>query len=258
MIRFSDLEEAGIPEVNPEFEEELSEIDIPTEIKFWNFVFCIGLVCGVLLGCWCIISDPEVLDSNPEIFFFTLFYISVEVACTLMSVVVFLCYWAVSYIKSQPVLFSDYIGILSVCSFSMSNLAHLIAIPIGCFLLARNPLIPIVYKTFICFQVLFAIFILGKFLFGKGSHVIKPNYQVNPQVMKRATAEIEDIRSRGNSLHSMQNSFQGGREIRSTSSYEGKRPEDDSKTRERSVSTGTRLRLMMPKVKTEESAKFSS
>ena len=91
-MRFQELEEAGIPEVVPELEEELSEIDIPTELKFWNFVFCIGLVCGVLLGCWCIVSEPTVLETNPEIFFFTLFYISVEVACTLVSVIVFLCY----------------------------------------------------------------------------------------------------------------------------------------------------------------------
>ena len=91
-MRFQELEEAGIPEVVPELEDELSEIDIPTELKFWNFVFCIGLVCGVLLGCWCIVSEPTVLETNPEIFFFTLFYISVEVACTLVSVIVFLCY----------------------------------------------------------------------------------------------------------------------------------------------------------------------
>ena len=50
-MRFQELEEAGIPEVLPELEEEISDLDIPTELKFWNFVFCIGLVCGVLLGC---------------------------------------------------------------------------------------------------------------------------------------------------------------------------------------------------------------
>ena len=158
--------------------------------------------------------------------------------------------------KSQPVLLSDYIGILSVCSFTMSNLAHLLAIPIGCLRLARNPFIPIVYKTFICFQILFAIFILGKFVFGRGAASIKPSYSLNSEAIKKATAEIEGIRSRGNSVHSLHTSFQGGREIRSTSSYEGKRGEDESLPRERSVSTGTRLRLKVSKIKTEDSSRY--
>jgi hypothetical protein len=254
-MRFQELEDAGIPEVVPELEEELSEIDIPTEIKFWNFVFCVGLVLGVLLGCWCILSDPLVIEKNPEIFFFTLFYISVEVACAIISVLIFLCYWAITYLKDKKILISDYIGILSVISFAMSGVAHLLAIPIGCLLLARNPVIPVSYKTFICFQILFAIFILGKFLFRTTSKS-KSSTGLHLDAIKRATLEIENIRSRGNSLHSLQSSFQGGREIRSTSNYEGKREEDKAVQRERSMSTGKRLRLKVSMIKAEETNKF--
>ncbi|OMJ70055.1 hypothetical protein SteCoe_32057 [Stentor coeruleus] len=257
MMRYREFDEPGIPEVGPELEEELSEIDIPSELKFWNLVFCVGLVIGVLLGCWCIISKPSVIDTNPEIFFFTLFYISVEVACTLVSIIAFLIFWAISYVKNKRILVSDYIGILSVCSFTLSNMAHLLAIPIGCLLLARNPTIDIPYKTFICFQIFFAVFILGKFIFGRGktngSYHIEPS---NSEAIIKATAEIENIRSRGNSVHSLQNSFQGGREIRSTSNYESKRSEDGDAPRERSVSTGTKLRLKAPKVKTEETNRY--
>ena len=202
-------------------------------------------------------TDPLILETNPEIFFFTMFYISVEVACTLVSILLFLCYWAVSYLKNRPVLVSDYIGILSVCSFSMSNMAHLLAIPIGCLLLAENPVIPISYKTFICFQILFAIFILGKFVFNRSSGSKSPEGG-NTKAVRMAAAEIENIRSRGNSVHSLQASFQGGREIRSTSSYEGKRGEDEAAPRERSVSTGTRLRLKVSKIKTDETSRYQN
>lgn len=245
-------EELGIPEVQSELEEELSDIDIPAELKFWNFVFCIGLIFGVILGCWAIIADPIVMETNPEVFFFTLFYISVEVACTIVSVFVFLCFWALAYLKNKPVMFSDYIGILSVCSFTLSNLAHLLVIPVGCLILARNPVLPIPYKTFVFFQIIFAIFILGKFFFNRNKNPTRAHVHVNDPIMIKATVEIENIRSRGNSLHSLQNSFQGGREIRSTSSYEAKKKEEEEEMRERSVSTGNKLSIKGPKAKIDE------
>lgn len=251
-MRFQELEENGIPEVQSELEEELSDIDIPTEVKFWNFVFCIGLICGVILGCWAIIADPAVMETNPEVFLFTLFYISVEVACTVVSVFVFLCFWAVAYLKSKPVMVSDYIGILSVCSFTLSNLAHLLVIPVGCLILARNPVLPIPYKTFVFFQIIFAIFILGKFFFNRNQNVTRAQIQINNPVMIKATAEIENIRSRGNSLHSLRSSFHGGREIRSTSSHETKKKEEEEESRERSVSTGNKLSIKAPKAKIDE------
>ena len=248
-MRFQEFEDAGIPEVGSE--EELSEIDIPTEIKFWNFVFCIGLISGVILGCWAIVSNPEVLESNPEIFFFTLFYISVEVACTVVSFFVFLCFWALAYMRNRSVMFGDYIGILSVCSFTLSNLAHLLAIPIGCLLLSQNQVLPIPFKTFVCFQIIFAIFILGKCFFNRNSSSPNSRFLHNPAIIK-ATVEIENIRSRGNSQHSIRSSFHGGREIRSSSNYESKKKEDDEEQRERSVSTGTKLSIKTPKIKVDE------
>jgi hypothetical protein len=249
-MRFQELDDVGIPEVGSE--EELSEIDIPTEIKFWNFVFCVGLISGLILGCWAIVSNPELLDENPEVFFFTLFYISVEIGCTVISFIAFLCFWSLAYLRNKPVMFSDYIGILSVCSFTLSNLAHLLAIPIGCLLLAWNPVLPIPFKTFICFQIIFAIFILGKCFFNRNGSKSTINLPAHHPAIVKATVEIENIRSRGNSQHSVQSSFQGGREFRSTSNYEAKKKEEDDEHRERSVSTGTKLSIKTPKLKFDE------
>mmetsp|Transcript_12545 Transcript_12545/g.12616 ORF Transcript_12545/g.12616 Transcript_12545/m.12616 type:complete len:197 (+) Transcript_12545:104-694(+) len=172
---------------------------------------------------------------------FTLFYMCAEGVSALISMSALSFCWACTVLKGSPGRCSDYVGLFSVITMSLSNIAHLLAIVISPILLYKGEDIPIIFDVFITYQFAFALYALSRFF--KISHEEK--HFMNPVIsenIRKAETEIKEARSRSSSLQSEFSVYMaevGGRATRSTSNYVGRKEIEPELKRERSVSTGT-------------------
>lgn len=206
-----------------------------------------------MLGAICLAEYPDIYDINPDVCMFTLFYMCAEGVSAMISMSALSFCWVCTVMRGAPGRCGDYVGLFSVITMSLSNVAHVLAIPISPILFYKAGDIPIIFNVFIAYQFVFALYALSRFF--KITHE-EGNFTspIVTENIRKAENEIKEARSRSSSL---QSEFSGyitnveGRATRSTSNYvTNRRDVDTDLQRERSVSTGTSNIVLKLPIKT--------
>lgn len=216
----------SVPEAVPEAEEQ-SESDPPAgTLPFNNLLWCCSLLVSLILGIACLTSYPEVFETDEEVYIFTALYVSVEAVSGTVALLTMGTCFAISSCMGQSPRLMDYIGPFSVCTFTTSYIAHVLALPVTIILLYNHPTLPLLFKLFVGFECIISAVLVTNLgyrmatMFPKRNHDHQPNL-VTEAELERIKAQIQEARSRSTSLAASEpaRSSNEGRQLRSTSSY---------------------------------------
>lgn len=250
------MSEEGVPEVNSE--EEVSEFELSTqspEVAVGNISWCCSMTFGFLIGLIAVVEHDEVLEEDPLAFGFTVFFLMVEIFSSIFASLIVWFWCMCACCLGRELSCTDYVGVFSVCTITVSHFIHLTALPIGPWLLAYHSELPIMYRVYISYQTLIAGILFVKMIrhffkkdAGTEHNNIENTFQIPEDDIRRAESEIREIRSRSTSLEghmdlSFKSSFQG-RFLRSTSNYSSHSIETEG-GRQRSVSDFPKLNLRL-------------
>lgn len=255
-MKWQVMSEEGVPEVNSE--EEVSEFELSTEnseVALGNISWCCSMTFGFVIGIVAVVEHDEVLDEDPVAFGFTVFFLLVEIFSSIFASFIVWFWCMCSYCQGRKPSCTDYVGVFSVCTITVSHFIHLTALPTGPWLLAYHSELPIIYRVYISYQTLIALILFIRMLRHFFKKDISPEhahvagtFQIPEDDIRRAESEIREIRSRSTSLEgqmdlSFKSSFQG-RFIRSTSNYTSHSLQTEE-GRQRSVSDYPKLSLRL-------------
>ena len=238
-MRFQNFSES-VPEAVPEAEEQ-SESDQPAPVPFNNLLWCCSLIVSLILGVACLTSYPGVYETDAEVFIFTALYVSVEAVSGGVALVAMGTWFVISMCMGKSPKVMDYVGPFSVCTFTISYIAHVLALPVTIILLYNHPFLPLLFQLFIGFECIISTTLVGNLgyrmtsMFPRRTHDPNPNL-VTEAELEKIRAQIKEARSRSSSLAASEpsRSSNEGRQLRSTSSYQ-KRDQLDF-DRKRSIS----------------------
>ena len=240
-MRFQNFSES-VPEPVPEAEEQ-SESDPPAgTLPFNSLLWCCSLLVSLILGIACLTSYPEVFETDEEVYIFTALYVSVEAVSGIVALLTMGTCFAISSCMGKSPKLMDYIGPFSVCTFTTSYIAHVLALPVTIILLYNHPNLPLLFKLFVGFECILSTVLVGNLgfrmaatMFPRRSHDHQQNL-VTEAELEKIRAQIKEARSRSTSLAASEPSRSSaeGRQLRSTSSYMKRDPLDFD--RKRSIS----------------------
>jgi hypothetical protein len=222
-MKFQNFSES-VPEAVPEAEEQ-SESDPPAgTLPFNNLLWCCSLLVSLILGIACLTSYPEVFETDEEVYIFTALYVSVEAVSGTVALLTMGTCFAISSCMGKSPRLMDYIGPFSVCTFTTSYIAHVLALPVTLILLYNHPNLPLLFQLFVGFECIISAVLVTNLGYRMATMFPKRNHQPNlvtDSELEKIRAQIKEARSRSTSLAASEPSRTSheGREMRSTSSY---------------------------------------